>query len=270
MFEYGLRFQAVCSLMMSLGMLVSNESQAAEPQQLRVLCYNIHYGQGMDGNYDLPRLAKVIADQKPDIVALQEVDVWVKRSGRVHQAQELAKLTGMKVRFGPTQHYEGGLFGNAVLTNFTFEDVHIQPLPYTESTPEKTTYPRAAIAVQLLLPDGQRLRFLSTHFQHNVEEDRVQEAHAINKFFVKNDLPTILAGDMNATPEAEPVKILQEQWQNALDPAQAPSAPSKNPRSRIDYIFYRGAKLKLLKSEVIAEELASDHRPVLAVFELVD
>ena len=90
-----------------------DEAIAQEPITLRVLCYNIHYGQGMDGRYDLQRLASVISKAKPDLVALQEVDVGVNRSGRIHQAQELGRLTGMSVRFGPTQHYQGGLYGNA-------------------------------------------------------------------------------------------------------------------------------------------------------------
>src|SRR6056297_1670777 len=103
---------------------------------IRVLCYNIHYGQGTDGKYDVERLAKVINRSRPDLVALQEVDVGVNRSGRVHQARRLAELTGMAVRFGPTQHYQGGLFGNAVLTRYEILDVLIHPLPYTESTPQ--------------------------------------------------------------------------------------------------------------------------------------
>ena len=75
---------------------------------LRVLCYNIHYGQGNDGRYDIERLAAVIEQAKPDLVALQEVDVGVKRSGRVHQARRLGELTGMAVRFGPTQTMKEG------------------------------------------------------------------------------------------------------------------------------------------------------------------
>ena len=71
-------------------------------ETIRVLCYNIHYGQGTDGVYDVERLAKVIKQSQPDFVALQEVDVGVKRSGRVHQARRLAELVGMAVRFGPT------------------------------------------------------------------------------------------------------------------------------------------------------------------------
>ncbi|MDY0170370.1 MAG: endonuclease/exonuclease/phosphatase family protein [Thermoguttaceae bacterium] len=243
-----------------------------QDRSLRVLCYNIHYGQGMDGVYDIPRLAEVINQAKPDLVALQEVDVGVRRSGRVHQAQELGRLTGMAVRFGPTQHYEGGLFGNAVLTRLPILDVAIHPLPYTESTPELVTYPRGAIAVVVRGPGGQPIRFVSTHFQHNVPEDRVAEAKAINELFADPDdpMPTILAGDINAPPDSEPVEVLLQRWTNAIDDAAAPTVPSDKPRSRIDYIFYRpAARFRLLQAEVIAEPMASDHRPVFAVVRLL-
>ena len=43
----------------------------------------------MDGLSDIQRLADVIKAAKPDLVALQEVDVGVLRSGRVHQLQKL-------------------------------------------------------------------------------------------------------------------------------------------------------------------------------------
>ena len=242
--------------------------QAAPPKTLRVLCYNIHYGQGNDGEYNLQRLADVINNAKPDLVALQEVDVVVERSGKVHQAQELGKLTGLAVRYGPTQHYQGGLYGNAVLTRLPILDVQIQPLPYTAATRELTTYPRAAIAVDVKLPNNQPLRFISTHFQHNVAEDRVAEATAVNRLFGDGSPPAILAGDMNATPDSEPIKILEQKWTNAIDEAAAPSAPSSKPQLRIDYVFFRGKSLKLISTEVISEPMASDHCPVLAVFEL--
>lgn len=245
---------------------------AAGKSSLRILCYNIHYGQGNDGVYDLERLAAVIKAVKPDLVALQEVDVMVRRSGKVHQASKLGELCGLKSFYGPTQHYEGGLYGNAVLTNLPVLDVLIHPLPYTDATPELTTYPRAAIAVTVEGPDGKPLRFISTHFQHNVENDRVAQAQAINELFAAegDNLPTILAGDMNATPDSEPVRILCEKWENAIDGAAAPTVPSQNPASRIDYIFYRAqSRFRVEETRVIEEAMASDHRPVFAALNLI-
>ncbi|HAY78209.1 MAG TPA: endonuclease [Planctomycetaceae bacterium] len=262
----------ICALTVALATWrAGSTADAAEPTTLRVLCYNIHYGQGTDGRYDVARLANVIKAAKPDLVALQEVDVGVKRSGRVHQARRLAELTNMSVRYGPTQHYQGGLYGNAVLTHLPILDVHIQPLPYTLSTGQRTTYPRGAISVTVRAPNQLPLRFISTHFQHNVPEDRLAEAKAINKFFpLTPALPSILAGDMNAVPTSAPVVELQKHWANAIDPERTPSAPSQQPKSRIDYIFYQPAQqFRLKQTEVLSESVASDHRPVLAVFELL-
>jgi len=215
------------SLLITAAFSVSN-ALAETPQTLRVLCYNIHYGQGMDGQYNIQRLADVIKAAKPDLVALQEVDVGVLRSGRVHQLQKLGEMTGLTARFGPTQHYEGGLFGNAVLTRLPILDEHIQPLPYTDATPERQTYPRGALVITVQAPDGRPLRFISTHFQHNVPEDRVEEARAINKLFADpaDKLRTILAGDFNAKLRMSRSRC----WNKAGPTPSTPPAPHMRPR----------------------------------------
>jgi endonuclease/exonuclease/phosphatase family metal-dependent hydrolase len=195
----------------------------------------------------------------------------VRRSGGVHQAQRLGELTGLSVHYGPTQHYEGGLFGNAVLTKLPVKDVLIHPLPYTEATPERTTYPRGFVAVTVEEPGGKPIRFVSTHFQHNVEEDRIAEAKAVNELIAdrKDGIPVILAGDINATPESEPMKILLTKWQNVTDEPAAPTVPSKEPTSRIDYLFFRkDDPFEPVEARVIPEAMASDHRPVFAVLRI--
>ena len=261
----------VSSFLFSLVVFHCISLTVSKAEEIRVLCYNIHYGQGTDGVYDVARLAEVIKKVRPDLVALQEVDVGVKRSGRVHQLRELAKLTGLQARYGPTQHYEGGLFGNAVLSRFPILDVVIHPLPYTESTKERVTYPRGCIVVTVRSESGKKVRFVSTHFQHNVPEDRVAEAKAINKLLADSqpEVVTILAGDMNAKPNEEPVNILQKVWKNTMNDPPKPTAPSKKPRVRIDYVFYRATDpVTLVESFVIDEPLASDHCPVFAVLKL--
>jgi endonuclease/exonuclease/phosphatase family metal-dependent hydrolase len=266
------RFLAQGALAAAAGPWASTSRAAAgQGRAVRVLSYNIHWALGMDGKYDVGRIGQVIKAAKPDLVGLQEVDVGVKRSARVHEVRRLIELTGLAGRFGPTQHYEGGLFGNAVLTSLPILDVEIYPLPYTEATPQLQTYPRGAIAVTVSAPDGKPLRFISTHFQHNLPADRVAEAQAINGLFAAegDELRTILAGDMNARPDAEPIRILRERWTNATDDAASPTVPVANPISRIDYVFYRSAAdFRLRDARVIPEQMASDHRPVFAELEL--
>ena len=46
-------------------LLVASTAAAAEPLRLRVLSYNIHHAEGVDGKLDLPRIAAVIKGQAP-------------------------------------------------------------------------------------------------------------------------------------------------------------------------------------------------------------
>ena len=76
--------------------------------ELRLVAYNIHHGEGMDGKLDLERIARVIAAEKPDLVALQEVDKGCKRSGSIDQAAKLAEFLKMDHRFGKFMDYQDG------------------------------------------------------------------------------------------------------------------------------------------------------------------
>ena len=57
---------------------------------MRLVSYNIRYGLGRDGKYDLERIADSI--DGADIIALQEVERYWKRSGMVDQPQAIGDL----------------------------------------------------------------------------------------------------------------------------------------------------------------------------------
>ncbi len=94
------------------------DADAAEPFRIRVLCYNIHHGEGIDRELDLQRIARVIQSVSPDVVALQEVDRKTARTGRVDQPAELARLLKMTVVFEKNIDFQGGQYGNAVLSKW--------------------------------------------------------------------------------------------------------------------------------------------------------
>jgi endonuclease/exonuclease/phosphatase family metal-dependent hydrolase len=234
--------------------------------RLRVLTYNIHHGEGTDGKLDLARIARVISDQKPDLVSLQELDVKTRRTGGVDEPAELAKLTGMKVAFGKGIDYQGGQYGNAVLSRFMLQSTKVHPLPGKEGA-EK----RCALAVVLKpWPQGPALTFVATHLDHTRDEtDRLAQADEIKRLLTSDEgaAPMILAGDFNAVPASETMKRLGR-WTDAGAEANAPTDPSDKPRSRIDYVLLRPSRVwHVVETSVIDEPVASDHRPVLAVLE---
>ena len=241
------------------------EPTAPTAQQLRVLCYNIHHGRGVDGRVDLERLAKVINDCQPDLVALQEVDHRTQRTGGVDQTAVLGKLTGMHAQFARQIDFEGGQYGQALLSRWPLADLVIHWLP---GEPERERRMVATCSVQL---PGKQLLFGTTHLHHNNADFRLRQARAITDSFVDLPATIILAGDLNAEPQHPPVVELIKSWSVVHSATNLRTFPVDKPSKQIDYIFYRPSdRLRIVSSEVIAEAVASDHRPILAVLEWVE
>jgi endonuclease/exonuclease/phosphatase family metal-dependent hydrolase len=240
----------------------------AEPEKVTVLSYNIHHGAGTDGKLDLERIARIIRDQKPDLVALQEVDVKTSRSGGVDEAAELGRLTGMNAVFGKAMDYSGGEYGQAILSRWPIKEHVVHQLPQRAGRE-----PRVLLVATVESPNG-NIVFATTHLDHEVEEVRVEQARAINQILIKEGkkTPVVLAGDFNAVPESGTMAEMFKLWIDTAGDSAAPTIPAGNPRRRIDYILVaRGGNgaWKTLRSEVLNEPIASDHRPVNVELELV-
>ena len=252
-----------------------NDAPHYEPFRLRVLTYNIHHGEGSDGRIDLERIARVISEQRPDLVALQEIDVKTRRSGGVDQAAELARLTGLHVAFGKAIDYQGGEYGQAVLSRFSIDSFRTHTLPGEPASEQR-------IAVEATVRparNGPAVRFVGTHLHHlPPEANRLRQAAELNRLFIGDteSTPTILAGDFNAEPNSETMALLTARWTDVatqsdeLGVRQA-TYPANAPRKRIDYVLLRptGGTWRVIHARVIPETIASDHAPVLAVVEWV-
>ncbi|MGK0353208.1 MAG: endonuclease/exonuclease/phosphatase family metal-dependent hydrolase, partial [Planctomycetota bacterium] len=60
------------------------------------MTWNIHHARGLDGEVDIDRIAAEIRAAAPDLVALQEVDRGVRRTGGLDIPAALAERTGMQ------------------------------------------------------------------------------------------------------------------------------------------------------------------------------
>lgn len=229
------------------------------PTTLRVLTWNIHHGQGIDNEYDLQRVAGVISSVDPDVVCLQEVDRRTIRSGGIDQAVELAYLLDMEPVFNRCIDYQGGEYGDAVLSKLKVRDIQRLKLPGDRE-------PRGVLGV-VVAPANEPVLVCSTHFDHGRDNpSRIEEARIVADFGKKSPIPVILTGDLNALPESEVLSILDDVFTIPNNPA--PTFPAELPQRRIDYVMWSHFPgWRLIETRVVSEPLASDHRPVLAVFE---
>jgi endonuclease/exonuclease/phosphatase family metal-dependent hydrolase len=232
---------------------------------LRVMTYNIRHGEGMDGRIDLGRIAEVIRREGADIVALQEVDRGVARSGRRDLAAELAELTGLTHVFSNNFSFQGGEYGNALLSRLPVKrwgNTHYRMLREGEQ--------RGLLAVELDVA-GQRLVVMSTHLDFRPDDaerlSNVGEIRAVAGQYGEGAV--ILCGDFNAVP-GSPTHVamkagFEDVWES-VGTGDGHTYSSTEPRRRIDYVFLRRGGNLVPVDAWVPESVASDHLPLVVEF----
>lgn len=221
-------------------------------QPLKVFCWNIHHGRGMDGKIDLERIAAVIAAEEPDLVALQEVDRETGRSGGVDQAAALAGRLEMEAIFGEAMPFSGGGYGLAVLSRLPVEKHEVHRLPGPGE-------PRIALEV-VVRRAGETLSFVSVHLDHQSEEARVAQARTLVEVLADRRR-AILFGDLNDLPGSATLKRFENGWTRIDKTGPVATVPAPEPRSEIDHLLLKGFETAG-DLRVIEEQTASDHRPL--------
>ncbi|OIN58545.1 endonuclease/exonuclease/phosphatase family protein [Arsenicibacter rosenii] len=235
----------------------------ARVKRITVMTYNIHHCNppSAGAKIDMEAIARVINKEKPDLVALQEVDVNTERSGKgLHQARELARLTGMHAYFSKAIDHQGGDYGVAVLSKFPIVDSSRIILPIDPAIGGEV---RTLATITVDAGRGQKLIFACTHLDLK-EANRLTQAGLILKHLEGSTLPVILGGDFNALADSKVLRQLEQRFTRTCQDCQ-PTIPVEKPNRAIDFILYsNGGRVKPLSTRVIDEQYASDHLPVVA------
>ena len=219
---------------------------------LKLMSYNIKNANGMDNVCNFQRIANVINNASPDVVAIQEVDSMTNRSGQKYVLGEIADRTQMHGYFAPAIDYDGGKYGIGLLTKQVPLRLQTLPLPGREE------------ARTLILAEFTDYIYCCTHMSLT-EEDRMKSLELVKAFTSSSTKPLFLAGDMNAEPESGFIKELQKDFQILSNPKQH-TFPAPDPKETIDYIatLKQNAKgFAVISAKVRNEPMASDHRPIL-------
>lgn len=243
----------------------SSDSPApVKSNKLTLLTYNIHHGAPSNPDViNLSNIASVIKKSGAEIIALQEVDVNTERSNNVHQVKALAELLSMEYYFSKSIDYRNGEYGNAILSKYPMSNKRRFDLPMPVAG-EKRSVAFATIE----LPDGKTIEFGSTHF--DLAASRVEQAKFLNEYSKQLNKPLFIGGDYNATPESPEMIELKKEFNFSCKGPCPFTIPVNSPNKAIDFVVYNKAAQKdftLLSGVAMNGQYASDHLPVIAVFQ---
>jgi endonuclease/exonuclease/phosphatase family metal-dependent hydrolase len=198
----------------------------------------------------------VLREQQPDVVCLQET--W--STDGEDQAAVLAEGLGYHAAVGEAPRFDGMGFANSVISRWPVEVVDSVPLPRPDGRPGH----RRAVAVRVDTPWGE-WPFVTTHVDHRFDASDARECQLVRVLELvadlrgdpERDLPVVVGGDLNATPDSDEIRlvtgrrqapvrglVLNDLWEQAGDgPGHTwtrdnpYSADTAWPRRRLDYLM---------------------------------
>jgi len=227
---------------------------------LTVATYNIRHGRGMDGVVDLTRTGRALAALGADIVALQEVDKLVQRSGSVDEPAVLGAQLGMSHAFSAFMPYQGGEYGLAILSRHPIRRQQALRLPDGNE-------PRVALLAEVELPSARRILVVNVHFDWVANDSlRYRQVEALASVLDTVSLPVVLLGDFN---DRSGTRTLSR-WAARFRPVAKPAADhftfsSTEPNQEIDHILLAPREAWAADTaRVVSDRVTSDHRAVVA------
>ncbi len=246
---------------------------------MRVLTWNLwwQFGPWQDRQ---PSIRAELARIDPDVALLQEV--W--SDDDADQAAILAEANGLHMVRTTNEAGEPQKFGNAILSRWPVTSSELIRLPNEAGEPSH----RSALAATIATPAGPQI-FTVTHlaWQYDAGPLRMVQLQAVVDLIARlrsdepDDPPPILAGDLNAPPEADEIRrltglsapykpglIFTDSWAAVGDGpgytwtrSNPHSADALWPRRRLDYVMVAWPRQKPLSNPQRAELAGVDPPP---------
>ena len=212
---------------------------------------------------------------RPDMIFLQEIDLYTKRAYNKNQIYTFSKYTGLQYRaMGTNIKYKNGFYGDGILSRFPIEYSANYLSPTTSSEHEQRGFLCTKVTVGTI-----KLNLFSLHLSV-FEDERILSSNALLRILsnINKSEGIIIAGDFNVgiskvgnhkyifeeKDKYEEYEILKKKL-NFID-NNSPTWFSKESSGCIDSCFYSN-NLKLAKFETIPTQV-SDHYPIYMEFEI--
>lgn len=242
---------------------------------LKAITFNMCHGEGLDGSIDVRRQATFLKHFKPDIIFLQEIDLYTKRAYNKNQIYTFSKYTGLQYRaMGTNIKYNHGFYGDGILSRFPIEYSANYLSPIISPEHEQRGFLCIKVGMGTI-----KLNLFSVHLSV-FKEERILSSKELLRITsnISKSEGIIIAGDFNVgiskigkhkytfeeEDSYEEYEILKKRFQHLSNTA--PTWFSNEGNGCIDSSFYSNS-LKLSKFETIPTNI-SDHYPIYMEFEV--
>ncbi|EGJ72234.1 Endonuclease/exonuclease/phosphatase [Bacteroides coprosuis DSM 18011] len=240
---------------------ISQGEYPKESGDIRIVTYNVRHFENSSQVIEYNNVAKLIKKLDADVICFQEIDKNTTRSKKKDQMNEIAKLTHMYDYFSMSIPYQGGEYGNGILSKEKALSFHKIALPGKEL--------RSALVVEF-----DKYIVISTHLSlesYNREESINILSNEAAKYKGKS---IYLAGDLNEKKLDTPFFLKLKKYWN-IESSNKNTYPTPTAKERIDYIIsYKGESSNLTGTDVVRKmkevnvSSISDHYPVFCDFSL--
>jgi endonuclease/exonuclease/phosphatase family metal-dependent hydrolase len=255
-------------------------------QRLRIVTYNIAHGRGLQPiqgltsrrkiRANLLKIAKLLADLKPDVVALQEIDENSSWAGSFDQLSFLREFAGFPhAAFGINNRRKGLLqlnYGNAILSRHPI--LEVENIVFGQKTLGEKGFLFAEVDVA-----GKRLPIVNMHLHYRSRAHRFRQIERVMEYLTHKYLhrknhwlvQPIVCGDMNNPSHTDDataslMTYFSQHGHYTLHPQKARTFPSPLPRRTLDFVFLPPGCVEVYC--LVVRSWLSDHRPVMVEFKL--
>ncbi len=256
----------------------------ATAQQMNIVSYNIRYNTPNDGVNAWPNRIEMVTG----LLKFHDADIFGLQEALAGQIEDIASRMPSYKWFGTGRDdgKNGGEF-SPVFYNADKFDLISHGQFWLSETPDKPSKGWDAALNRICTwgkfsskSDGKTFYVFNTHFDHIGDTARANSAiliqEKIKEVLGRNELPVILTGDFNLTPETVPVQLMKREM---LDSYEVTQNPAYGPvgtfnafkrdhplNNRIDYIFVN-EMVNVHKYAALTDSwdnrYPSDHLPVL-------
>ena len=253
-------------------------------QRVRLLTFNIAHARGLNPiqgltslrklRLNLRKIARLLDQLKPDIVALQEIDECSRWAGNFDHLDYLRLHAGYPhAVFGINTRRQGLInlcYGNAFLSR--------HPIAATETVVfgQRSVGEKGFLFAEFDL-GGRLIPVVNLHLHFSSREHRIRQLGRLLAWLRDQQrsrrahwhVPPLICGDFNnpgTSPDATAALLshLSDYHDYVLHPVKGRTFPSPLPRRLLDFVFLPPACLSV-RSEIV-RSFVSDHRPVLVDF----